>query len=187
MNQYEEKTIKTETLYQGHVVTLEKHTVELVNQKIAYREVIRHAGGVAILALVEDKMILVRQYRKAAEKHLYEIPAGKLDKKNEQLLDAAKRELEEETHYRAVQWKKLMQFYVTPGYCDEVIHLFLATDMQYVTDALPGDEDEFLDIEYKTLDQAKQMIETGEIMDAKTICAIQQWEILTRTSTMGAE
>ena len=155
---YDEMTIKSERIYEGKVVALRIDTIELPDQKYSKREIVEHNGGVCVIARNEEgKLILVRQYRKAASKALYEIPAGKL-------------ELKEETGYSAKSLKYLMEFYPTPGYCTEKIYIFEADEL------VPGeqslDQNEYLDVHYFTLDEAFEMVQRGEILDGKTIIAI---------------
>ncbi|MGY3725203.1 ADP-ribose pyrophosphatase [Granulicatella balaenopterae] len=178
MQNYEEKTIKKETLYDGRIFTIEHHTVSLPNGKESTRDIVLHNGAVCVLAVKDEKILFVRQYRKAVESHVLEIPAGKLDTKTEDPLEACKRELEEETNFRANNWSKVMTFYPSPGYCQEALHLYQAEELEEVLEgALPADEDEFLDIVWIELEEALQMIHNGEIIDGKTIIAIQQYKM----------
>ena len=140
-----EKTLSKKMGFDGELLKLEVEVVELPNGKTATREIIRHPGAVAIVCLNEEnKIVLVRQFRKPLDKTLLEIPAGKLEY-SEDHLECAKRELLEETGYIAKSWKKLGQTVTAPGFTDETIHLFLATDVTSGT-AQP-DEDEFLQVE----------------------------------------
>lgn len=173
-NKYEETTIQTESIFNGRVISLQVDTVNLPNGKIATREIVKHPGAVAVLALHEGKMIVVEQFRKPLERSLVEIPAGKLDP-GETPLEAAKRELEEETGFCSESLRLISSFYTSPGFANEIIHLYVAEDL------VPGevhlDEDEFLDIELITLEQAQQLIADGRIRDAKTITAVYAWQI----------
>lgn len=167
---YDEMTIKSERIYEGKVVALRIDTIELPDQKYSKREIVEHNGGVCVIARNEEgKLILVRQYRKAASKALYEIPAGKLEP-NEEPRETGMRELKEETGYSAKSLKYLMEFYPTPGYCTEKIYIFEADEL------VPGeqslDQNEYLDVHYFTLDEAFEMVQRGEILDGKTIIAI---------------
>jgi ADP-ribose pyrophosphatase len=131
------------------------------------RSVVRHAGSAVMLAMDDKKRILlVRQYRLPAEKYLWELPAGKLDA-GEKPLQAAKRELAEETGYQARTWKKLVSFYPSPGYVAERMTIFLATDLTEGT-ATPM-EDERIETEWFKRKEIGAMIEDGKIQDAKTI------------------
>lgn len=164
-----EKTIKSDKLYQGKIINLRIDTVELPNQKYSKREIIEHSGGVAILALYRGKIIFVKQYRKAVEKSLLELPAGKLESP-ESPLDCAMRELVEETGYAATSMQPLFSFYTSPGFSNEIIHLF-KTDALYFKGADP-DEDEDIETVEATLAEALEMIWKGDILDAKTIAGI---------------
>ena len=147
-------------------ITVYKDKVECPNKKIATREIVRHHGGVGILAVVDDCIVLVKQFRYAYNKDTLEIPAGKLEKDEEVSL-AGKRELEEETGYSCKDMKLINEIYPTTGYCDEIIHLYKASDLYKGNKSC--DEDEFTDIKVFTLEEIKNMIKKGEIIDTKTI------------------
>lgn len=167
---YEEKTVKSENFYKGKILSLRVDTVELPDAKYSKREIVEHSGGVGIAAVTEEnKLIVVRQYRKAVEQFLYEIPAGKLEP-NEVPLDTASRELEEETGYKAGKLKYLMEFFPTPGYCNEKIFIFLAQQLEKGEPHF--DETENIELHEFSLDELMKMIDIGEIQDAKTIVAI---------------
>ncbi len=169
----EEKTTRIEPIYEGKIINLQIEHVQLPDGQTSTREVVKHPGAVAVLALRNGKMLAVEQYRKAMNRTLVEIPAGKLDA-GEQPLDAAVRELEEETGYRASELLHVHSFYTSPGFADEIIHLY-ATDQQSAGTLQP-DEDEFLELMELTLEEAKDMIADGRIRDAKTIMAVYVWE-----------
>ena len=138
------------------------------------RSVVRHAGSAVILAADETKRILlVRQYRLPANAHLWELPAGRLDP-GEKPLQAARRELAEETGYKARTWKKLVSFWVSPGYVQEKMTIFLATDLT-AGDATPMD-DERIEARWFTRREIAGMIESGKIEDAKTMIGFLLWE-----------
>lgn len=165
-----EKSIEIDNLYNGKVVTLELHTVELDNGKTAKREIVRHRGGVAIVALTKDNEIfMVRQFRKPYDKELLEVPAGKLEK-GEIPEETALRELKEETGLSAERVALITIMYPSPGYTDEKIYIYKAEALTQGEISL--DEDEFLNIERHPLIKAVQMVENGEINDAKTIIGI---------------
>ena len=171
MKRMECKVIKRDTVYKGRIVTLVVDAIELGTGHQTLREVVRHPGGVVALPLLEDKRILfVRQHRYPLDKLLLELPAGKLDS-DERPEVCVVRELEEETGYRAGKIQKLCEFYVSPGYCDELLHLYLATDLVPTKQNLEPNE-EFITIETYSLDQAIALIGKGEITDAKTIIGL---------------
>lgn len=171
---FEEVTIKTEPIFKGKMISLQVDHVLLPNGESATREIVKHPGAVAVIPLLGDKMIVVEQYRKPLEKSQVEIPAGKLDA-GEEPLKAALRELEEETGFRTENIKLISSFYTSPGFADEIIHLYLAEDL--VKGAANPDEDEFLECEAITLEQAQQYIREGRISDAKTIMAVYAWQL----------
>lgn len=173
-----ETTVKTEPIFSGKLITLQVEHVQLPNGKLATREVVKHPGAVAVLALHEGKMLVVEQYRKAMDRLLVEIPAGKLDP-GETPETAAIRELEEETGYTAQTLQHIASFYTSPGFADEIIHLYAADQLMQGEARL--DEDEFLQCTSLTLDEAKAYIESGRIRDAKTITAVYAWQLYTVT------
>lgn len=175
---FEEKTLHRETIYDGKILKVVVDDVLLPNQQTSKRELVLHNGAVGILAITPDeKMIFVRQYRKALEKTLLEIPAGKIEKGEKEPLAVAKRELEEETDFQAENWTFMYDLIVAPGYSSEKIYLYKATGLTQAANPLEQDEDECLELSYLTLEEAKEAIVQGEIQDAKTICAIQYWEL----------
>ena len=167
---FEEKTMKCDTIYEGKLLNLKIKTVELPDMKYSKREIVEHPNGVATIPILnDDKMIMVKQYRKAVEKVMLEIPAGILEV-NEEPKEAALRELREETGYYTDKIKYMMEFYTSPGYCDEKIYLFLATDLKE-GEAMP-DPGESVEHEIHTIEELVKMANRGEIVDSKTIIGI---------------
>ncbi len=166
-----EKTLTSDTLFEGRIVTLQRDTVELPNGHTSVREVCRHPQGVCVLPLRADGTVsLVRQYRYPMGRTLLELPAGKLDMGPEELEAAARRELGEETGLEAGEMIYLGKIYASPGFCDEVLHMYLARDLRQ--SAAHPDEDEFLDVEYMSLDELTDKVMADEISDAKTVAAV---------------
>jgi ADP-ribose pyrophosphatase len=169
-----EKTLNKETVYRGKIISVDIEEVELPNGQLAKREIVRHQGAVGILAVTpEDKMLMVRQFRKPLDRTIIEIPAGKLEQ-GENPLHCAKRELKEETGFEAQFFKPITSFYTSPGFANELLHLYWADELTS-GEAAP-DEDEFVDILEVSLQQAFDYIESGEIIDAKTILAVYYWQ-----------
>lgn len=172
-----EKTIRQEKIFSGKVIQVYVEDVQLPNGNTSKREIVKHPGAVAILPLTnEGKLVLVRQYRKALERVLVEIPAGKLEKGEEPLV-TARRELEEETGYSAQSMRHLISFYTSPGFADELIHLYVAEGLVKLEEAAGLDDDEFVDLLEVTLEEALAMLETKEIYDAKTAYALQYLQL----------
>ncbi|MBC8683174.1 NUDIX hydrolase [Staphylococcus pseudintermedius] len=168
---FEEKTISKESIYKGKIIEVEKHKVSLPNNETAYREVVKHNGAVAICALTPDQqVILVKQYRKALEQELLEIPAGKLEP-GEDRESAAMRELEEETGYKAKKLTLIGEVYGTPGFSNEKISVYFADNL--VEGKVNLDEDEFVEKVLYSLDDVKKTVEARTIEDAKTFIAFQ--------------
>lgn len=181
MKKFAETTLRTTPIFQGKVISLQVDEVLLPNGETATREIVRHPGAVAVLALVDDKMLVVEQYRKPLEKSQVEIPAGKLDP-GEEPLAAAQRELEEETGYRCGSIRPICSFYTSPGFADEILHLFVAEQLTKGEAHL--DEDEFLDCEAITLEQAERYIAEKRISDGKTIMAVYAWKLYRLTGRL---
>ena len=165
-----ESVVTTRLIYEGRIVSLREDAVTLSDGRSALREVVEHGEVAAIVPIDADgNVILVRQYRLPAREALLEIPAGGVDE-GESTEDAAQRELQEETGYRAVRLERLGGFYVSPGYCTEFIQVFLATDL--VEDPIEGDPDEAISLQRMSLLEAVRLIETGEIKDGKSIIGL---------------
>jgi len=165
-----EVTLESERIYEGRVVSLRRDTVRLTNGRIVEREIVEHNGAVGIVAVDgKGNVLLVRQYRKPAEAELVEIPAGTLSP-GEEPLACAQRELREETGYRAEKLQPLGGFYSSPGFCTEFMHIFLATGLR--PDALEAEYDEEIEVLRVPFSRALEMVERGEIRDAKTIAGL---------------
>jgi len=163
--------IKSRRAYTGKVISLDVDVVRFPDGSVGELEMIRHPGASAIVPFLSDprgedpQVLMIRQYRYAAEGYLLEIPAGRLDP-GEDPRDCALRELKEETGCSAEQVDHLFTMYTTPGFTDEKIHLFMATGL--VAGESKRESDEFLDLEPMPLSRALELVETGEIKDAKT-------------------
>ncbi|CAN5153102.1 NUDIX hydrolase [soil metagenome] len=163
------KVISTETIYEGKIFDV-KITEIREGENEYKREIVEHNGSAVIVPVFADKKVaLVKQYRHAAKKYLLEIPAGTLER-DENPETGARRELEEEIGVTAKSIEKLMEFYVSPGFLTEKMHVFLATDLTETQQNL--EEDELIEIEKLTLDKAFEKIKNGEIEDAKTIIGL---------------
>lgn len=170
MDHLYEKTVSSEKIYEGRIIDVTIEKVALPNGAEGMREIVRHPGAVAVIAKTnEGKYVFVRQFRKALNRTIVEIPAGKLEK-NENPADTAKRELYEETGYQCGELEHLISFYTSPGFADELIHIYLASELTLGDQHT--DEDEFLDVLELTIEEAQQMILSQEIYDAKTAYAV---------------
>lgn len=168
-----ETILNNRRVYTGRIFGLDTCQVELPNGTRASREVVRHSGAAAIVALDEQgRILLVRQYRVASDQVMTEIPAGLLNP-GEEPADCAARELQEETGFKPGKLEVLGGFYPAPGYTTEYIHLFLATDL--TESRLPADSDEFIEVQRVTLNDGLVMIDTGEITDAKTMIGLLRY------------
>jgi ADP-ribose pyrophosphatase len=168
-----QKTIKSERIYHGRIIDLILEDVQDVDGIIRKREIVSHPGGGVVVPLLENgDVILVRQYRYPHKKFILEVPAGKLEP-NEDPLVAAKRELREETGYTAEHYEKLSTMFTTPGFCSEVLHIYLATGLKKSDLGQNLDDGEqSLTVEYLPLPAVVDMIVRGEIGDSKTIAGI---------------
>ena len=164
-----EKKLSSELVYDGRVIKVSKDEVMCPNGQESLREIVHHRGGVGILFKVDDKFIFEKQYRYALGEEIIEMPAGKLEE-GEIPLEAAKRELLEETGYRPLEMVHLGDSYPTPGYSSEVIHLYYCP--KAVKEERHLDKDEDIELIYLTLEEIEQMIADGKIKDSKTVAAI---------------
>lgn len=165
-----EITIKTDKIYDGKILSLKVDTVELPNKKYSKREIIEHSAAVSIVAITDnDEILMVKQYRKAIEKEIYEVPAGLIEI-GELPKEAALRELREETGYIASNIEYLSEFYTSPGFCTEKIHVFFASGLKL--DEQDLDLDEFIELELVKFEDVLKMLGRCEINDAKTMASI---------------
>lgn len=163
----EEKQIKSEMVYDGPLLKVYHDTVKLPNGRESGRDLIHHLGAVCIIPVNEKKEIYIEhQFRYPLNREIVELPAGKLDYKEEDPLEAAKRELREETGITAGNWKFIGLYHPAAAYTDEKIHMYIATDLTQGERDL--DEDEFLTVEPVAMEKLKQMVLDGEITDGKT-------------------
>lgn len=166
-----ENTIETKEIFTGRIIKVRVDTVRLPDGGQSTREVVEHAGAVAVVAVDHDNnIIMVRQYRKPVERALIEIPAGTMEKGEDPLV-CAQRELREETGFTAQHWEKILSYYSAPGFTDEHLHLYLASGL--TGGEIELDEDEFVETIRLPLREAYQMIFEGKISDGKSIIGIQ--------------
>ncbi len=167
---FEEKTMKTEHIYKGKLLNLRIDTVELPDKKYSKREIVEHPGAVAIVPITEEnEIILVKQYRKAVESHLLEIPAGKIEI-NEEPRETAIRELKEETGVTAKKIEYIFEFYTSPGFSNEKMYLFVATEL--CEGSMELDNDEYIEVTKIEMNELINMIKKGQILDSKTIIGV---------------
>ena len=165
-----EPTIESQRIFQGKVIALRVDTVRLPGGKTSIREIVEHRGAVCLVALDQEQNVpLVRQYRKAIEAALLEVPAGALEEGEEPLV-CAQRELREETGFAARHLEPLATFYTAPGFATEVMYAYLARELH--PSALRAEEDEEIELVRVPLLQVRQMIHGGQIQDAKSIASL---------------
>ncbi len=158
------------TVHQGKVFSLIRENVTLDNGVTTDMEFVEHPGATAVIPMLnESRVLLLKQYRHALKEYIWEIPAGTLDPQ-ESVINCAKRELIEETGYSADQWQKLAEITPVPGYSDERIHIYLATELQPAEQNL--DTDEIINVHEVEYSEAIEMIKMGEIQDAKSITGL---------------
>lgn len=171
-----DRIVQSNMLFDGVILQLYVQDVTLEDGMVVNRELIHHKPAVAILAEKEEKVVLVKQFRHAANQFMWEIPAGILDKGDESApLIGAKRELEEETTYQSIHWTKISEFYVSPGFLNEKITVYYAKDVYQVENPLPQDDDEDIEIQWFSKSAIQDMLADNTIIDAKTIIALQYW------------
>ncbi|HWI62477.1 MAG TPA: NUDIX hydrolase, partial [Symbiobacteriaceae bacterium] len=161
--------IKREEIYQGYSIKVRKDTVRTAEGKEFTRDVVAHPGAIVIVAVEGGDLLFVRQYRYAAGESLLELVAGTREPGEEPDVTAA-REIQEEIGYKAGKLTKLGEFYSAPGFCSELLHLYLAEDL--TPSRLPGDEDEEIEVERYSLQEALRMALAGELRDAKTLAGV---------------
>ena len=164
-----EETVSSKLLHQGKNFSFKTDVVRLSNGKETVRDVVDHPGAVAIVAIEDGQMVLIRQYRYSTRSEILEIPAGTLEV-DEDPYACAVRELQEETGYAASNWSKLLSAYVAPGYSNEIIHIYVVEGLTAVGSSL--EEDESIVVEKHQFEKVMEMIETNEIKDAKTITGV---------------
>lgn len=173
-----EETVESKSLFKGNVTEYVVEKVRLPNGQFAQREIVRHDAASAVIAFTEnDEIVLVKQYRKAIESESVEIPAGLLDEEDESGLEAAKRELEEETGYQAEHWSPVTSFYSTPGFTDEYLEIYEAHGLKKVENPLAQDDDENLELIIATYDEAWELYEKGLLRDSKSVFALFYWKM----------
>jgi ADP-ribose pyrophosphatase len=165
-----EPTIESRLAYEGKIVNVRVDTVQLSRGYPGVREIVEHSESVCIVPLDEqNEVLLVRQYRKPVEASLVEVPAGGIEQ-GESPQEAVLRELQEETGYTADRLQHLSSFWMTPGFCTELMHAYLATGLR--PSSLQQDEDEDLDVVRAPLSRVPDMVRSGEIKDAKSIASL---------------
>ena len=170
MSEERARLLSHRRIYQGKVLALDLEEVEEPGGVRAQREVVRHRGSVAVLAVDDQgRVVLVRQYRHPVEQRVWELPAGRLDA-GEEPEQAACRELEEEVGLKPQNLEKVGFFYTTPGFCDEAMHLFRTSDLTPVPPR--PQEDERLEIRWFTSQEIRGMMDTGDIREGKTLVAL---------------
>ena len=169
------EVLSSEVAFAGPLFRVLREEVREPGDKIAHRDVIRHNGSVVILPVLDSSkkdplIVMERQYRHAAGQYLWEVPAGKMDE-GEERLTAAKRELKEETGYRAKKWTKLVRYFASPGFLGEWMQVFLAEGL--VPGEATPEEDELLEVVLVPLSEVLRMIDEGKILDGKTLVSVQ--------------
>ncbi|WP_027107648.1 NUDIX domain-containing protein [Lacticigenium naphthae] len=174
----EEKTLSSQTIYKGNITEYVLKEVELPDGKTSIREIVKHDQASAVIPFLnEDTVVFVKQFRKPIERSLYEIPAGLMDSGDKgEGLSTAKRELEEETGYKAKKWDFITSFYSSPGFTDEFLYIYEAKDLIRNNDVLKLDDNEFLEVFPLTFREAWSYYEKGEIRDAKSVFALFYWK-----------
>lgn len=166
------KQLKETTLYEGKIFTLTQDDIEIENGMTMKYDVIHHHGGAGILPIKDGHVLLVCQYRYPAQKKLWEVPAGKIEQDEDPYVCAI-RELEEESGLASDHVEFLTSFYSTPGFCSEIISLYLAYDVYPLAHPKAMDEDECIETKWFSFDEIQAMLLQHEIEDAKTIIALQ--------------
>lgn len=171
-----ETTIERRVVHEGRFMTFRVDTIEDAQGKRHTREIVEHPGAVCVIPVDGEDVLMVRQWRTPVERVVLELPAGTLDRLPDGSIEdpdrAAPRELAEETGFRAGQWRKLGRFWTAPGFTEELMHLYLATDLQPLDDYGGPDVDEYLDLVRTPWREAVARAERGEVEDAKTLVGL---------------
>ncbi|EMA6341446.1 NUDIX hydrolase [Bacillus cytotoxicus] len=177
MSNLAERTVATEPVFDGKVIKVRVDEVVLPNGEMSKREIVNHPGAVAIIAITDEgKIVLVEQYRKALEKDIVEIPAGKLEPGEKPEVTAV-RELEEETGYVCDEMEFITSFYTSPGFADEILYVYKATGLKRKENKAALDEDEFVELMEVSLEEAISFVKSQRIHDAKTMFAVQYLQL----------
>lgn len=185
MKSLTEKTLQTEHIYKGKIISVQLDQVELPDGSKGVREIVKHPGAVAIVPFTKDgKMVVVRQFRKPLEKEIYEIPAGKLEQ-GEDPETCALRELEEETGYTPRKINFITSFYTSPGFANELLYLYEAEDLE--EGKAHPDADEFVEMSEISLDEGLELMKNEQIHDAKTAFALIYWQNKLLMKQLGTE
>lgn len=166
---FEEKTLASEYVYKGRILNLRKDEIALSDGARSVREIVEHSGGSCVLCVKDGKILLVKQFRYAYKKAIWEIPAGKINK-GEDPKETAVRELEEECGVKAEKEELLIEIYPSPGYTDEIIRLYRVSGLR--DGKTHFDADERIESRWFDTEEAKKMAKNGEINDAKTLIAL---------------
>ena len=181
---FEEKTLSSERIYEGAIINLRRDKVTVQNGT-SFREIVEHNGGAVLAAITPDgKMVMVRQFRKPAERVMLEVPAGKIDA-GEEPETAAVRELKEETGYTAGKVVHMTSFYPSVGYSEEMLHLYLCTELTAGETCF--DENEAIEIEEMDIGVLYRMVMDGKIQDGKSAIAILMVKALLAEEMTGAD
>lgn len=178
-----ETEISSQPIFKGRIVDLSVETIKLPNGETATREIVKHQPAAGVIAINENKqMLLVEQWREPIKQLTLEIPAGLIDETDASPLDAMKRELNEEGGYRADYWEKVTEFYSSVGFTDEKLYIFYCDTLTKLENKRELDADEFLTSHWYSLDELKKLMSEGKIVDAKTVFAIIFWENMLLTN-----
>jgi ADP-ribose pyrophosphatase len=184
-----ETTVERRVLHRGRFINFRVDTIEDPQGKRHTREIVEHPGAICVIPIHADDVLLVRQYRTPVAQVVLELPAGTLDRLSdgsiEDPADAAPRELGEETGFRAATWRSLGRFWTAPGFTEEEMHLYLATDLEPLDDYRGPDVDEYLDLVRMPWREAVEMAENGRIEDAKTIVGLLRLARLADAGELG--
>jgi ADP-ribose pyrophosphatase len=171
-----ETTVEQRVVHRGRFITFRVDTILDAEGGRHTREVVAHPGAVCVIPILDDEVLLVRQYRTAVAQVMLELPAGTLDRMPDGSIEepttAAPRELGEETGFRAGTWRSLGRFWTAPGFTDELMHMYLATDLEPLEDYSGPDEDEYLDLVRMPWREAIDLAQSGAIHDAKTLVGL---------------
>src|SRR5699024_933748 len=183
MKKFTETTIKSTKIFDGKIISVQVDDVNLIDGSCSKREIVKHPGAVAIIPVTSsNKIVFVEQYRKPLERSLIEIPAGKMEP-NEDPKMTAVRELEEETGYTTNTLTYVTSYYTSPGFANEIIHLYYTDQLEPLSEPIKGDDDEFVEILELSLEEAEQLEQHKKVYDAKTMYALAYIRLMRMNSS----
>ncbi|MCS4489409.1 NUDIX hydrolase [Corynebacterium sp. ES2794-CONJ1] len=188
MTAHQFTVVGSELLVEAPIIAVRRDQVMMPGDTLAYREVVEHFGAVAVVALDNDRVLLIKQYRRAVDQRLWELPAGLLDIAGEDPLEGARRELAEEAGLSANRWGLLCDTVTSPGFCDEAVRIYQAEELSLVSQPVAHDEEADMSVLWVDLNEAIEMIMKGEIVNSIAIVGLMTaWRLRSTGQALRSE